>query len=172
MDTRLSAPPTPNPDTAVNPFATPGGSTVSLNAPEDSVMMHETTSTLTTTTSPTDQPSLLAPKAKRPAQTLTRDTSILRHHPPPQPLDLPAPRSPPPKTHTPHANRPPEPISPPTATPSHSDPVELEQDLPPKRWWTDWLCGCREGGDHQVRVSLSLTLYLSVIVLRQTLMYK
>ena len=31
-----------------------------------------------------------------------------------------------------------------------------EQDLPPVRWWHEWLCGCGEGpdrgGDHQVRL--------------------
>ncbi|EPQ57502.1 hypothetical protein GLOTRDRAFT_110604 [Gloeophyllum trabeum ATCC 11539] len=64
--------------------------------------------------------------------------------PPPKPLDLPEPRAPPPRSGTPVANRPPEPIPSPVPVP-----VEQEEDEPPTRWWTDWLCGCREGGEHQ-----------------------
>ncbi|KAK7687156.1 hypothetical protein QCA50_009659 [Cerrena zonata] len=87
---------------------------------------------------------LVAPTPKRP--TLVAASSSLSH-PPPQPLDLPKPRSPPPKTETPHPNKPPEPIPP--LTPAA---VTQEEEVIPRgkpRWWTDWLCGCMDGGDHQ-----------------------
>ncbi|KIP11522.1 hypothetical protein PHLGIDRAFT_124689 [Phlebiopsis gigantea 11061_1 CR5-6] len=135
LDTRLSAPPTPEPD---NPFMTPAASTVSLNAPEGSVIMQEADPAKVALSEESGSPTS---RGKRPS--LGRDNSV-RQHPPPQPLDLPAPRSPPPRTQTPHANRPPEPIPSPAPTPH-----QLEPDEPPKRWWTDWLCGCREEGDHQ-----------------------
>lgn len=136
MDTRLSAPPTPEPGSSpvfarasANPFLTPQASTVSLslNSPDGDAIMHAS-----------DAP-------PRPA--LARADSVARQPPPPEPLDLPQPRSPPPRTETPHADRPPEPIAPPVV-----EPQEQEQEQPPKRWWTDWLCGCREDGDKQVSV--------------------
>ncbi|KAL4250731.1 hypothetical protein ABKN59_005468 [Abortiporus biennis] len=72
-------------------------------------------------------------------------TSTSQLPPPPQPLDLPKPRSPPPRTMTPHASRPPEPLPPPSPA------IVEEEDIPsrPTRWWTDWLCGCIESGDRQ-----------------------
>ena len=135
IDTRLSAPPSPAPG---NPFATPAASTLSLNNPEDSAIMQESDSSKTLA----EEPIIAAPTAKRPA--LGRQDS-LRAQSPPKPLDLPVPRSPPPRTQTPHANRPPEPIPPPKI--QHAE----EEEETDKRWWTDWLCGCREGGDNQVR---------------------
>lgn len=62
----------------------------------------------------------------------------------PVPLDLPKPRSPPPRTATPHANRPPEPFPRPDSRMAHACDDEDEK---PVRWWTDWLCGCNEGPD-------------------------
>ncbi|KAI0344560.1 hypothetical protein BDW22DRAFT_1060402 [Trametopsis cervina] len=117
-----------------NPFATPNASTVSLNTPGDSAIMTEASDS----TGKDISGSLTVPTAS------SHDKSKSRSHPPPQPLGLPEPRSPPPRTGTPHASRPPEPIPPPTI------PAEVqEEELPDKRWWTDWLCGCRERGDNQ-----------------------
>ena len=75
-------------------------------------------------------------------------------------------QAPPPHPDAPHAHidRPPEPVAPPELEPQPQDDVEaqrqkqaqVEQDLPPVRWWHEWLCGCGEGpdrgGDHQVRL--------------------
>ncbi|KZT26780.1 hypothetical protein NEOLEDRAFT_208193 [Neolentinus lepideus HHB14362 ss-1] len=63
--------------------------------------------------------------------------------PPPEPLGLPEPKAPPPRAGTPVANRAPEPISPLSPAPV---PTQQEEE-PPTRWWTDWLCGCSEGPD-------------------------
>lgn len=136
IDTRLSAPPTPEPD---NPFATPAASTLSLNNPEGSAIMQESDSAKTLA----EDPSHAAPQARKPS--LGRKDS-LRAQSPPKPLDLPVPRSPPPLSDTSHVNHPPEPIPPPKV--QHVE----EEEVPEKRWWTDWLCGCRESGDDQVRV--------------------
>lgn len=72
----------------------------------------------------------------------------------PAPLDLPKPRSPPPRTATPHASRPPEPFPRPDSRMSHTTAYDDEEEKP-VQWWTEWLCGCSEGpdrgGDIQVR---------------------
>jgi hypothetical protein len=78
----------------------------------------------------------------------------------PAPLDLPKPRSPPPRTATPHAKRPPEPFPRPDSRMSRAA-EEEEEDAKPVRWWTEWLCGCSEGpdrgGEVQVR-SMAISL--------------
>lgn len=91
---------------------------------------------------PTSATHLVVPKPRR-----AGTTTALQTPPPPQPLDLPKPRTPPPRTETPHANRPPEPIPPPAITQNDNDDDYVQR---PTRWWTDWLCGCVENGDHQV----------------------
>ncbi|TFK54267.1 hypothetical protein OE88DRAFT_1171184 [Heliocybe sulcata] len=65
--------------------------------------------------------------------------------PRPGPLNLPEPKAPPPHSGAPIANRAPEPISPLSPAPV---PPQKEEE-PPTRWWTDWLCGCNEGGENQ-----------------------
>lgn len=156
IDTRITSSPVPE---TQNPFVTPAASTVSLNTAETPAIMQESDSQKTLA----GDDAVVAPDPKRPS--LGRSPSSKQ--PPPKPLDLPAPRSPPPRTGTPHADRPPEPIPPPDATGHES---ELEEDVPPKRWWTDWLCGCREGGDHQVNylssrpVSVDLTSLFRPVV--------
>lgn len=47
------------------------------------------------------------------------------------------------------------------------DPVRQHDPPPetPHRWWTDWLCGCREEDDEQVRVHVMLTCSLLFIYL-------
>jgi hypothetical protein len=68
--------------------------------------------------------------------------------PPPIPLDIPMPPTPPPRITSP--------IEPQTPIPIALEEEELESDRE-GRWWTDWLCGCRETGarrsDSQVRES-------------------
>jgi len=116
---------------AENPFENPAhvrsGSTTSLNTPGRSAVMSESSEPTLVPSTPISNP-----KGRR-------------HHPPPEPLDLPRPRSPPPRSETPHANKPPEPIPPPRATPMEDDGHVTE--VPETRWWTDWLCGCNEGPD-------------------------
>ncbi|KAG2368160.1 hypothetical protein BDR07DRAFT_1478486 [Suillus spraguei] len=60
--------------------------------------------------------------------------------PPPQPLGLPPPLTPPPKGTRPRAI--PMKSTPPPRL--HQEPTEPEQEV---RWWHDWLCGCSEGPD-------------------------
>lgn len=98
---------------------------------------------------PSSDKDIVAPSPKRPP-ILTASSSYSR--PPPQPLDLPKPRSPPPKTETPHPNKPPEPIPPLTPAPVAQEEEEVPRGK--QRWWTDWLCGCMESGDHQVGISV------------------
>lgn len=143
IDTRLSAPPSPEPQ---NPFTTPAASTVSLNDPQHSAIMSETADVPLKPIAADGNNGLLAAPSRKPSK-LGRNKS-LREHPPPQPLDLPEPRSPPLPDGTPAAVRPPEPTPPPTVTQREQE-HEEEVHVPEKRWWTDWLCGCREGGDNQ-----------------------
>ncbi|CAL1707399.1 unnamed protein product [Somion occarium] len=124
---------------AVNPFITPAASTVSLNEPYQSAIMTASSSLPSSEEASTS--TLTTPTASRPML-----PASLPSHPPPQPLDLPKPRTPPPRTGTPHANKPPEPMPPPTLN------VTLDEENVPAgktRWWTDWLCGCMDTGDHQ-----------------------
>ncbi|KAG1734737.1 uncharacterized protein EDB91DRAFT_1146589 [Suillus paluster] len=60
--------------------------------------------------------------------------------PPPQPLGLPPPLTPPPKGTRPRM-APMKSTPPPTL---RQEPMEPEQEV---RWWHDWLCGCSEGPD-------------------------
>lgn len=131
FDNDTAMPVTPDPE---NPFSTPMASTVSLNAPGDSAIMTEASA---------DSTQNLAGSSSAPSDGQNNKS---RPPPPPQPLNLPQPRSPPPHSGTPHINQAPEPIPPPTVT----EEVH-EEELPEKRWWTDWLCGCRAERDDQVR---------------------
>ena len=60
--------------------------------------------------------------------------SLSQKHPPPRPLNLPLPASPP--------------LPPRTGAQRQEMVAEVEGKG--KQWWTDWLCGCREEGDDQV----------------------
>lgn len=159
IENTLSPPatPTPEPD---NPFTTPAGSTVSLNDPQHSAVMAESSQPSAFAAEGADQ-ELLSTSTGEPS--LSRSSSYTRSHPPPQPLDLPKPRTPPPRTSSssPHASRPPEPIPPLVVSQR-----EEEEEQPESRWWTDWLCGCRERGDNQVRtpsVSCSRTRFSDIL---------
>jgi hypothetical protein len=72
----------------------------------------------------------------QPATLSPTSTSV----PPPQPLGLPPPLTPPPKGSS-SRMAPMKPTPPPMM---HQEPVEPEQEV---RWWHDWLCGCSEGPD-------------------------
>ncbi|KAI0812337.1 hypothetical protein BC629DRAFT_1589120 [Irpex lacteus] len=123
LDNDTIAVATPDPE---NPFKTPNASTVSLNTPDDPAIMTEASAGTDSLTTPTK----------------AGFRKSLPH--PPKPLDLPEPRSPPPRSGTPHTNQPPEPMPPPAITADVH-----EEELPEKRWWTDWLCGCREREENQ-----------------------
>ncbi|KZT72129.1 hypothetical protein DAEQUDRAFT_809391 [Daedalea quercina L-15889] len=135
------------PEPPDNPFATPGQSTLSLALdPQQSAIM-----TASESQNPFEdgEQSPTTPKAMK-THALLPSTSLSKANPPPpQPLDLPRPRTPPPRAETPHASRPPEPVPPPVIPPTQ----QAEEEGPHVRWWTEWLCGCSEGadrgGDHQ-----------------------
>jgi len=116
-----------------NPFENPShirsDSMTSLNTPDQSAVMSESS-----------EPSLVP-------QAPISNPNGKRRHPPPEPLNLPKPRTPPPRSETPHANKPPEPIPPPSATPTPREDDGHLIEVSETRWWTDWLCGCNEGPD-------------------------
>jgi hypothetical protein len=92
---------------------------------------------------------------------LSRSGSGLRKPPPPRPLDLPPPRTPPVLVDGQPAPR---------DTPTPTLHTEREPESPKEvRWWHDWLCGCNEGpdrgGDHQVcnkRLALAIRWIINV----------
>ena len=181
---RFSTPPTPEPE---NPFDTPSASRTSLNIPDNPAIMTESDSAPTElSTSPAaknhlDVPkrptleassSFAGPEAEAGGDGKVKRTKSKRQPPPPKPLDLPAPKVPPPHPDAPHTARPPEPVAEPELDVHERDrdveagrreakPVE---DLPPMRWWHEWLCGCGEGpdrgGDNQVRGTYTAPLIL------------
>ena len=118
--------------------------------------------------SPFDDPPLTArPTSDRPTLQATSSFSGKGSHPlaqppPPMPLDIPPPKTPPPRTpSTLPVSTPPKPKSEPSLRQRQgSGDGEGEEE---KRWWTDWLCGCRESGrDNQVRfIPFSLFFYPS-----------
>ncbi|KAL0575513.1 hypothetical protein V5O48_006468 [Marasmius crinis-equi] len=79
--------------------------------------------------------------------TLKAAESTFGRPPPPEPLGLPPPRTPPP------IEQPPEPVPAPTI---HQSPQASQTEEPETRWWHEWLCGCGEGpdrgGDYQASV--------------------
>ncbi|EPT04988.1 hypothetical protein FOMPIDRAFT_1034613 [Fomitopsis schrenkii] len=134
------------PEPADNPFATPGQSTLSLTLdPQQSAIMtaSDSRNPFESGEQSPETPKAATANAHLPSASLSKAKPT-----PPQPLDLPRPRSPPPRTETPHASRPPEPIAPPVVAPT-----QQAEELPQVRWWTEWCCGCSEGpdrgGDHQ-----------------------
>lgn len=73
--------------------------------------------------------------------------SVVRKQPPPKPLGLPQPLSPPPRLGAvPQLQR--------------QEMAAEEIERKGKRWWTEWLCGCREDGDDQVCVRLGITRHV------------
>jgi hypothetical protein len=109
-----------------NPFENPQY----VEVPQESSIMSPTSSSsLTTTVKSADRNNSVAAHA-----ILQVPDSLARKQPPPKPLGLPPPTSPPP---------------PPGAIPQRRE-MEEEVERKGKRWWTEWLCGCREDGDDQV----------------------
>lgn len=88
---------------------------------------------------------------------LTPTQESFRQPPRPEPLDLPRPRTPPPRVYTPGVSRPPEPTRAPTMEAGGGSQTEEK----PVRWWTEWLCGCREHGEEQVCPALCSKSLLS-----------
>ncbi|KAI0268671.1 hypothetical protein BC834DRAFT_866691 [Gloeopeniophorella convolvens] len=163
-----SAPPSPSPSPALghlrtgpyarteNPFADPPGSSSSLfvNAQAVSTPLDASASAVEL-----QAPVAAAATPSSPSETLavsdsgiSLSTSVVS---PPAPLDLPKPRSPPPRTETPHAKRPPEPFPRPDS--ALSRPIADDEDAKPVRWWTEWLCGCSEGQDRGGEVQAGRT---------------
>jgi hypothetical protein len=86
---------------------------------------------------------------------IIRARSLYAKVPPPKPLDIPPPVTPPPRLETPDPEDSLNDISREQTVDEHDDVPERES-----RWWTDWLCGCSEGrdrgGDRQVRASYKM----------------
>ena len=145
VSSTLSAPPsrsnTPVPDQlrtgpygTTDPFSDPSGSATSLFVNAQPMTLDIGASTIES-----DDPESTTASSS----TLPRPTRQSRIISAPAPLDLPLPLSPPPRTATPHASRPPEPfLRPDSRMTAHDD--EEETPVP---WWTEWLCGCSEGPD-------------------------
>lgn len=120
--------------TIENPFENPdnviNASTTSLNTP--------------------DHPTILTESSEPPSIYLNSSAAEQRRRgpPPPQPLGLPKPRTPPPRSdqNPAYINEPPDQTAAPSTavrgTGQDSDESEKET-----KWWTEWLCGCSEGPD-------------------------
>jgi len=123
MDTpRASTADTPRASTAENPFDNPAYQ----EAQSDALMTAASPGSLPST------PKAVAekePTPERPILQATRASFI--KHPPPKPLDLPAPMS--------QAER----------VQQEEAELEGEEEAKPRKWWTEWLCGLREEGDNQ-----------------------
>lgn len=95
----------------------------------------------------------LTPYMGRPSLTTPFSPS---NPPPPKPLGLPSPRTPPPRMDQP------ERIASPSLT--SREPEEPKET----RWWHDWLCGCNEGsdrgGDNQVNNVFPLVKYPHLLI--------
>ena len=116
--------------TGNNPFENPDNvlntSTASLNTP--------------------DHPTILT-ESSEPSTILSAQTKQ-REPPPPQPLGLPKPRTPPPRNDDGqvYITDPPDHTAEPSTTvrsEHHLDSHETKE----AKWWTEWLCGCSEGPD-------------------------
>lgn len=155
-------------DTATeNPFEPPNSATPlrafpsdSANSANDDVRPDET-EPLTPATAKASAVSPFADPSTPQQQWNGVPDSQYPKHPPPRPLDIPPPKTPPPRVKTPHSS------TPQTAKPrtpmNWNQPASSSQSRaePEHRWWTDWLCGCREGGDDDDQVSLFGSLFPS-----------
>ncbi|KAI5123962.1 hypothetical protein M0805_006374 [Coniferiporia weirii] len=133
-----------------NPFEPPDSATPLHNFSTDTAMRSSSPPLSTSATvneaedSPFKDP---VTEDDRPVLQASGSLSPPRHslRPPPRPLDLPPPKTPPPRMMTPGMaiSTPPNFTHPPSQTRSAIDTTSPE---PEHRWWTDWLCGCQEGG--------------------------
>jgi len=129
-----TSPPYSNAAGTDNPFENPdnirNASTTSLNTPD-----HPTILTESSEPHPTFSNSQADEEKTR------------KGPPPPQPLGLPKPRTPPPRGYQDqeHISEPPDLTAAPSTTTrevSRTGPGDPEKD---SKWWTEWLCGCSEG---------------------------
>ncbi|KAG8761025.1 hypothetical protein FRC14_000134 [Serendipita sp. 396] len=169
QDVRPTSPSSPTPLVSNNPFATPRGGSPNSQVDESgpygssnkskdtgTALMEESSNPPTpAATASTREPEFgdrailrasTSYTADSPSPTSARDSPsgrLMGKMPPPQPLDLPKGVSPPPR----QPERTPSPILVPRTQADVEDDDELEaRETTHGRWWTDWLCGCREGG--------------------------
>ena len=120
-----------------NPFIHPSETAQTKSERQPAVMEESTTPLPTPNTLNTDSQLngiddyMLLPKSH------SKSKSV----PPPEPLNLPPPRTPPPLTPT---TSPPLPTAPPTLDQRYD---ESRSQTLETRWWHEWLCGCGEGAD-------------------------
>lgn len=126
-----------------NPFENPShvrnASTTSLNTPDHSTILTE---------------------SSEPPPILLNSSAVeqkWKGPPPPQPLGLPKPRTPPPRSDQVYIDEPPDRTAAPS-TIARGTGQELNESEKDVKWWTEWLCGCSEGTDrggyNQVRSPL------------------
>ncbi|KAI0738408.1 hypothetical protein C8Q80DRAFT_276991 [Daedaleopsis nitida] len=149
---RPSSSSSPLPPEPENPFDTPNASRTSLNIPAHSAIMTESDTLPDELATPTKK-KLKAPE--RP--TLEASSSFAgpppakKQPPPPKPLDLPAPKAPPPLGDASGTAQQPEPTPSPSPSPervlSPGPTPQQEEPRQPVRWWHEWMCGCGEGPD-------------------------
>ena len=127
------------PNSPVNPFSHPSD----LGDPNDQqpALMDESSNPPTPPSQAEKRKDVSHPK--RP--TLTVSTSSFKNPPPPKPLGLPPPRTPPPQITS-------SPL--PIVSPSLAEASQELEEPKETRWWHDWCCGLTEGsdrgGDNQV----------------------
>jgi len=116
-----------------NPFENPdnvlNASTTSLNTPDHPTILKESS----------EPPPIISIAAGQKRQ---------RGAPPPQPLGLPTPRTPPPRNDEGQAyiTEPPDQTAGPS-TARGEDYLNSDETEKEVKWWTEWLCGCSEGPD-------------------------
>lgn len=124
--------PNSDPATTNNPFENPdnvlNASTTSLNTPDHPTILTESS----------EPPPILSTAAKQKRQ---------RGAPPPLPLGLPKPRTPPPRNDEGqvYITEPPEHTAGPSTASGGADHPNMDETEKEKKWWTEWLCGCSEG---------------------------
>ena len=122
-----SAPPSPTP-------STPDISITAPDSPQDPFANPTQGSPFEDTSQPTAAGSqtLLKPPGKSRVFAASASKQARVQVPPPKPLGLPPPRTPPPPL---------------DAVPHEAVAQGVEEDVREVRWWHEWLCGCGEGSD-------------------------
>lgn len=164
---RSASPSSPTPLVSNNPFNTPRvGSPASFqledrpsSANERDVFMEESSNPPTPFNDShvdpefPDRPILQASNSYS-LDTLGNDKKSTIGHPPPKSLDLPAGAAPPKQM-----ERTSSPVVLPRNEAELADDDEIEaREREQGRWWTDWLCGCRENSQEQVSLFFSFCL--------------
>lgn len=126
--------PSSNHTTGTNPFENPdnvlNASTTSLNTPDHSTILTESA----------EPPPVLSTAVKQKKQ---------KGAPPPQPLGLPKPRTPPPRNEQGqvYITEPPDHTAELSAVERGENHLNSDEAEKEAKWWTEWLCGCSEGSD-------------------------